>query len=173
MESQCTIVVWYSGLCTKKHNKLTDTSIQVLCNAIIFSFLYWHSILGWYSQPCHGKWNSKEYWHYVLLACLVDTINNTDEDRLRIMHLAGNKKVGYIQRWSPFIMQLKFYLLCATQKQFVLYSLQVQCSLRLTTLSYLNAILHLETQKATSFSTKPSNKWNHCVIFRLVRLIIS
>ena len=110
---------------------------------------------------------------YVLLACLVGTINNTNEDRLRIMHLAGNRKVGYIQRWSPFIMQLKFYLLCTTQKQFVLYSLLVQCSLRLTTLSYPNAILNLETQKATLFSTKPSNKRNHCVIFRLVRLTIS
>ena len=33
---------------------------------------------------------------------------------------------------SPFIMLLKFYLLHTTQIQFVLYSLQVQCSLTLT-----------------------------------------
>ena len=36
-----------------------DTSIQVLSNARIFSFIYWHSILGWYGQPCHEEWTVK------------------------------------------------------------------------------------------------------------------
>ena len=33
--------------------------IQVLCNAKIISFIYWHSIFGWYSQPCHEEWTAK------------------------------------------------------------------------------------------------------------------
>ena len=74
----------------------------------ILGFIYWRSILGWYSQPCHeqwnGKnyghsilgwyreschdlWNSKDYWHCICLAHAVGTISNTDKDRLRIMHL--------------------------------------------------------------------------------------
>ena len=35
-----TVTVWYSGSCTNKHDKLMDTSIQVLCNAKIFGFVY-------------------------------------------------------------------------------------------------------------------------------------
>ena len=35
---QHTTVVWYGGSCTNKHNKLTDTSIQVLCNVYSVSF---------------------------------------------------------------------------------------------------------------------------------------
>ena len=31
---------WYSGSCTNKHNKLTDTSIQVHCDAKIFGIIY-------------------------------------------------------------------------------------------------------------------------------------
>ena len=55
MEVQYSIVVWYSGSCTKKHDKPTDISIQVFCNVITFGFMYWHSILGWYGQPCHEQ----------------------------------------------------------------------------------------------------------------------
>ena len=33
--------------------------------------------------------------------------------------------------WSPFVMQLKFYVLYTTQMQFMLYSSQAQCNLRL------------------------------------------
>ena len=50
-EMQHTSVVLYSGSCTKKHDELTDTSLQVLYNAKIFGFMYRHSILGWYSEP--------------------------------------------------------------------------------------------------------------------------
>ena len=32
--------VWYGGSCTNKHDKLTDTSIQVLSNTKIFNFIY-------------------------------------------------------------------------------------------------------------------------------------
>ena len=32
--------VWYGGSCTNKHDKLMGTSIQVLSNAIMFSFIY-------------------------------------------------------------------------------------------------------------------------------------
>ena len=41
------------------------------------------------------------------------------------------------------------------------------------TLDCPNAILNVEIPKTVQFSAKPSNKWNACVIFRLVRLIIS
>ena len=61
MGLQHTTVVWYGGSCTNKHDKLTDTSIQVLHNAEIFGFIYWRSILGWYGQPCHEEWNGKDY----------------------------------------------------------------------------------------------------------------
>ena len=33
---QHTTILWYSGSCTNKHVKFTDTSTQVLCNAKIF-----------------------------------------------------------------------------------------------------------------------------------------
>ena len=33
MELQHTTTVWYNGSCTNKHDKLIDTSIQVLSNA--------------------------------------------------------------------------------------------------------------------------------------------
>ena len=33
-------LIWYSGSCTNKHDKLTDTSIQVLSNTKIFGFIY-------------------------------------------------------------------------------------------------------------------------------------
>ena len=36
---QHTTVVWYGGSCTNKHDKLTDTSIQVLCIAKISVFM--------------------------------------------------------------------------------------------------------------------------------------
>ena len=49
----------------------------------------------------------------------------------RIIHLAGKTPNKNSYMWSPFITQLKFYLLCTEQMQFMLYSLQVQCSLRL------------------------------------------
>ena len=52
---QHTTTVWYIGSCTNKRDKLMDTSIQVLSNAKIFGFIYWHSILGWYSQSCHEQ----------------------------------------------------------------------------------------------------------------------
>ena len=58
-EQQHTTTVWYNSSCTNKHDKLMETSIQVLSNAKISSFIYWHSILGWYSQPCHEKWTVK------------------------------------------------------------------------------------------------------------------
>ena len=35
-----TTVVWYSGSCTNKHDKLTDTSIQLLCNVKLIGFVY-------------------------------------------------------------------------------------------------------------------------------------
>ena len=56
---QHTTIVWYGGSCTNKHDKLMDTSIQVLSNTKIFDFIYWRSILGWYSQPCHKEWMVK------------------------------------------------------------------------------------------------------------------
>ena len=59
---------------------------------------------------------------------MVDTINDIDEDRLRIIHLARKMPGCMIKKvymWSLFIMQLKFYLLLTTQMQFMLYSLQV------------------------------------------------
>ena len=34
-----TTVVWYGGSCTNKHNKLSDTSIQVLCIAKVSIFM--------------------------------------------------------------------------------------------------------------------------------------
>ena len=39
MALQHTTVVWYGGSCTNKHDKLTDTSIQVLCIAKISVFM--------------------------------------------------------------------------------------------------------------------------------------
>ena len=36
---QHTTVVWYGGSCTNKHDKLTDTPIQVLCIAKISVFM--------------------------------------------------------------------------------------------------------------------------------------
>ena len=38
-ELQHTPTVWYGGSCTNKHDKLTDSSIQVLSNAKIFDFI--------------------------------------------------------------------------------------------------------------------------------------
>ena len=62
---------------------------------------------------------SDNYFH---LARAVDTINNIDEDGLQVIHLAG-ETLGYIIKkihtGSLFIMQLKFYLLCTAQIQFV------------------------------------------------------
>ena len=73
------------------------------------------------------------YTMYVCLACAVD-INNIDKDRIRIIHLAS-KIPGYmikkVYTWWPFIFQLMLYLLWTAQIQFMLYSLQVQCSLKL------------------------------------------
>ena len=43
----------------KKHDNFTNTSIQVLSNIKIFGFIYWRSILGWYSQLCHEEWTVK------------------------------------------------------------------------------------------------------------------
>ena len=43
---QHTTTVWYIGSCTNKHDKLMNTSIQVLNNAKICSFVYWYSIFG-------------------------------------------------------------------------------------------------------------------------------
>ena len=100
-----------------------DTSIQVLHNA---SFMYRHSILGWYGQPCHEQ-NSEDYWHHVHWTCTVDTSNNTDEDRLRIIYLVTKMPVYIIRKvhtWLLFIIQLT---LCTIEIQFVLYSLQVHC----------------------------------------------
>ena len=51
--------VCYGGSCTNKHDKFTDTSIQVLGNTKLFGFIYWRSILAWYGQPCHEQWIAK------------------------------------------------------------------------------------------------------------------
>ena len=56
---QHTTTVWYGGSCTKKYGEVMDTSIQVLSNTKIFSFIYWHSILGWYNQPCQEAWRQR------------------------------------------------------------------------------------------------------------------
>ena len=64
-----------------------------------------------------------------------ETINNTDEDRLGIIRLARNIPGFMIKKvhvWSLFIVQLEFYVLHTAHIHFLLYSLQVQCSLRLT-----------------------------------------
>ena len=39
-ELQHTTVVWNGGSCSNKSDKLMDTSIQVLCNAKLFNFVY-------------------------------------------------------------------------------------------------------------------------------------
>ena len=39
-ELQYTTIVWCGGSCTSKHNVLMGTSIQMLCNAKIFGFVY-------------------------------------------------------------------------------------------------------------------------------------
>ena len=135
MRLQCTTVVWLSGSCTNKRDKLRDTSIRILCNAKIFGFVHWHSILGWYGQPCHKQWNGEDYSHSILgwygqlchnewndeafwqcfhLTYPVNTIKNTSNYRLRIIRLAKKTPWHMIKKVYivTFIMQLKFYLLC-------------------------------------------------------------
>ena len=66
--------------------------------------------------------------------------------------------------WSPFIMLLKFYLLHTTQIQFVLYSLQAQCSLTLTPRS----CQHLSSKMIIDLSLQIMYDLRcvfHCVIF--------
>ena len=62
---QHTSEIWCNSSCTNNHNKLADTSIHVLCNAIVFAFVYSHSMLGWYDQPCLIEWNGHDYSHSV------------------------------------------------------------------------------------------------------------
>ena len=50
MELQHTTTVWYGGSCANKHDKLTDTFIQVPSNVKIFGLIYGRSILGWYTH---------------------------------------------------------------------------------------------------------------------------
>ena len=40
LQPMYTTTVWYGGSCTNKHDKLMDTSIQVLSNTKIFGFIY-------------------------------------------------------------------------------------------------------------------------------------
>ena len=54
--------------------------------------------------------------------------------QIKNYRLAKKMPVRYITKvymWSPFVLQLKFYLLHTAQMQFVLHSPQAQCSLRL------------------------------------------
>ena len=50
-----TTEVWCGGSCTNRYDKLTITFVQGLCNVKMFDTTYWHSILGWYNQPCHEQ----------------------------------------------------------------------------------------------------------------------
>ena len=59
--------------------ELMDTSLQVLYNAKIFGFMYRHSILGWYSEPCHNEKAAK----------ITDT--------MYVWHM----------QWTPLIIQMK------------------------------------------------------------------
>ena len=80
----CSLVQWFMY----KYNTINLWPLPYKCFVMqnySDSCSYWHSILGWYSQPCYEEWIGR---HYVCLAHAVDTISNTDEDRLRIIRLA-------------------------------------------------------------------------------------
>ena len=104
------------------------------------------TVTGWYTLVtgiCIYIQGSYFYNWFELATCFwvhaVETINNTDEDRLGIIRLAS-KIPGFmikkIHTWSLFIMQLEFYVLCTAHIHFVLFSLQVHCSFELTPQCY-------------------------------------
>ena len=55
-----------------------DTSIQVLSNTIIFVFIYWCSILGWYSQPYHKEWTI----YIVVIPYKADMVNHAMNNKM-------------------------------------------------------------------------------------------
>ena len=64
MGLQHTTTVWYSGSCTNKHDKLMDTSIQVLSTVIRVTATNELSLLTlhvWYSGSCTNKHNKLTY----------------------------------------------------------------------------------------------------------------
>ena len=115
---KCFVMWEYLALCTDIFGTVNHASNNETAKITVAI-----CILGWYSKPCHGEWNGKDYWHYVCLACVVNTINNIDEDRLKIICLA-RKMLRYIIKkvcmWSLFIMKLKLllytaYIVCVVQ----------------------------------------------------------
>ena len=102
LELQHTTTVWYSGSCTNKHNKLTDTSLQVVSNAKLFSFIYWCSILGWYGEPCHEEWTVK----IIVILYKAGTVNHaTMNEMAKITETIFIWHVRCIYRWR----QIKNY----------------------------------------------------------------
>ena len=56
------------------HNRLTRSITWQKMNGTDCGWF----ILRWYSEPCHNEQNYGDHWHYICLACEVNTINNTD-----------------------------------------------------------------------------------------------
>ena len=80
----------------------------------------------------HAKMNKTVKIADTMFAWHMQWISSTIQMKtdLRIICLARESRLRrYIYTWSPFIIQLKLYLLYTAQVQFVLYSVQVYCSL--------------------------------------------
>ena len=78
---------------------------------------------------------------------------------------------GYSSAMLLTVLKVHFIYLCINICIYSRTSINRITIIR--TLGYPNAILNFKIPKMPWFSAKPSNKWSACMIFRLVRLIIS